>query len=406
VAVPAALVDLVEAAVGDEEARRALQRAALNAWRAVRRVLGENPGLERLAEEVRAAKEAVLGDLGRYVEQAVAALRRLGARVYIAGTAEEARETVVGIAGSGKTVVMSKSMTAEEVGLREALEAAGNRVYETDLGQLLVQLEGGRPSHIIAPAVHLSRERAARLVAERLGARLPPGAGPEEIVAAVRAALRRVFAEADVGISGANALAADTGSLVLVENEGNIRLVTGLPPVHVAIVGVEKILPTILDAFKAALVQAAYAGLYPPTYVNLVSGPSSTGDIEHHRVTGAHGPRELHVVLLDNGRREALRDPLLRDALRCIRCGRCIFECPVWAQAGPAWGGPTYMGPMGILWTAITAGREQAEELAFLCTRCRACSTVCPMKIPLADAIAGLRAAGARRLLGSHAARR
>ncbi|NOZ89584.1 MAG: lactate utilization protein [Crenarchaeota archaeon] len=389
----------MEKAAADPELRRALRRAAWNARLAVRRALERAP-LAELAREVREAKRRVLENLDYYIEEARRSLERNGARVHLASTGEDALEAIASIVGSGKTVVLSKTMTGEEIGLREHLEKLGNRVYETDLGQLLVQLEAGTPSHIIAPAVHISRRRAARLVAEKLGAPVDAEAAPEEIVAAVREKLRSIFTGADVGVTGANAVAADTGSLVMVENEGNIRLVSGLPPVHIALVGVEKIMPTLLDAVKAAMVQAGYAGLYPPTYINIVSGPSSTADIEHHRVPGAHGPRELHVVLLDNGRRRALRDPLLSEALRCVRCGRCLFECPVWSQAGPAWGGRAYKGPMGLAWTAITESEELAGELAYACTQCRACDAACPMEIPLTRIIHGLRARHASKLLG------
>ena len=392
------IVERVERAAWDPGLVEALRRASWNAWRAVRRVLSETP-LEQLAREVREKKKEVIENLDRYVDEALASLRRVGARAYYASTREEAREIVAGIVGSGKTVVFSKTMTGEELGLRELLEERGNRVYETDLGQLLVQLGGGKPMHIIAPAVHLTREAAARLVREKLGADIPEDAGAEEIVDAVRRLLRRIITEADVGVSGANALAADTGSLVIVENEGNARLVTGLPPVHIAVVGVEKIMPTLLDAVKAAVVQSGYAGLYPPTYINVISGPSSTADIEHHRVQGAQGPRELHAVLVDNGRRRAARDPVLVEALRCIRCGRCLFECPVWTRAGGHWGGPVYSGPMGVLWTAITGSRREAWELAFLCTGCRACDQACPMAIPLSAAIRSLRAEAASGIL-------
>jgi L-lactate dehydrogenase complex protein LldG len=203
--------------------------------------------------------------------------------------------------------------------------------------------------------------------------------------------LREKFKKADVGISGANAVAADTGAIFLVENEGNIKLVTGLPPKHIVVTGVDKIVPTIVDAFKAVLVQAANIALYPPTYVNIIAGPSSTADIELHRVYGAQGPVELHVVLIDNGRRRASRHELLREQLRCVRCGRCLIECPVWRISANVWGGPVYGGPMGIVWTAITLGEEQGAELAHLCLTCGRCEEVCPMKIPLTEIIRHLK---------------
>jgi len=295
-------------AVGDREFQEALRRAAENNFRKVNEVLRRYPDVVERARRVARVKRESVSRLPELVERAMRAVEEAGGRAYLAATPEEAREIVGGIVGSGRIVVMSKSMAAEEAGLREYLERLGNEVWETDLGQLLVQLEGGKPMHAIAPAVHMTRERAARLVRERLGVEVS-GESIEEIVAAVRAFLRDKFFRAHVGITGANAVAADTGGLVLVENEGNIRLVSAAPPVHVAIVPVDKVVPTIDDAFNVALVQAAFAGLYPPTYISVIHGPSSTGDIEQVRVRGAHGPRELHVVFLDNGRLAAAGHP-------------------------------------------------------------------------------------------------
>ena len=378
------------AALEDPAFQEGVRRASRSAEEKVARILEANPHLREMAGEVRRAKEEVIQRLEEYIETARRSLERAGARVHLAGTAEEARETVGRVVGSGKVVVFSKSMVAEELGLREYLEGLGNEVWETDLGQLLIQLEGGKPMHSVAPAIHLTRERVARLLRERLGAELPEEASPEEMVRWVRGFLREKFARADVGVSGANAIAADTGSIVLVENEGNIRLVTGLPPVHVAVAGVEKIVPTLMDALRTAIVQAAYDGLYPPTYINVITGPSSTADIEHTRVRGAHGPLEVHVVLVDNGRLEASR-AWLREQLRCIRCGRCQWECPVWQHTANLWGGPTYGGPMGVVWTAITRGVEEAAGLAMLCLGCARCDVVCPVEIPLSRLIHGLK---------------
>lgn len=393
------VLERIEEALGDPGFQEAVWRASLNAEEGVSRVLSRYPHLVELAREVKRAKEEVIANLDKYIEEAIESFKRTGWKVVLAGTAEEAREAVARIVGKGKLVVLSKSMVAEEVGLREHLEEMGNEVWETDLGQLLIQLEKGKPMHTVAPAIHLTVEKAARLVEEKLGLSLPRDPRPEDIVAAVRGFLRRKFQEAHVGISGANALAADTGSVVLVENEGNIRLVTGLPPVHVVVAGVEKILPSLELAVKTAIVQAAYAGLYPPTYLNVISGPSSTADIEHKRVYGAHGPRETHLVLVDNGRRSAARDPVLREQLRCVRCGRCQWECPVWRHTANLWGGPVYGGPMGVNWTAITSGDPEAPGLAMLCLSCRRCDEVCPVEIPLSSILHELKKRWASRLV-------
>ncbi|MEB3844515.1 MAG: lactate utilization protein [Desulfurococcales archaeon] len=375
----------------DPEFQEALRRAVSNAEGKHLEKLRSHPYLSALARQVREAKEEVINNIDTYVRKTMESLRRVKATPYLAETASEAREIVYRIVGGEGPVVMSKSMVAEEVGLRDYLSSRGVEIWETDLGQLLVQLEHGKPMHTTAPAIHLTVDRAARLVRDRLGVDLPPKPRPEDIVAAVRVFLREKFVRAKAGISGANAIAADTGAVVLVENEGNIRLVTGLPEKHIVIAGIDKILPNLDIALAEALVQAAYAGLYPPTYIDVIAGPSNTADIEHHRVYGAHGPRELHVVLVDNGRLNAARDPDLRDQLRCIRCGRCQWECPVWQQTANLWGGPVYGGPMGVLWTAITLGKEAGAGLAMLCLNCGRCDAVCPVEIPLSRLIRNLK---------------
>ncbi|WP_048061793.1 lactate utilization protein B [Hyperthermus butylicus] len=375
----------------DETFQRGLRTGVRNAEGRFLKILAEHPELEQLARMVEKAKKEVISKIDYYIDMAMKSLERVHARAYLVHTAEEARETVLRIVGSRKLVIFSKSMVAEELKLREALEEAGNEVWETDMGELLIQLSGGKPMHTTAPAIHMSRFEAAKLLSKKLGIRLSENPTPEEIVSAVRDILRDKFVRADVGISGGNALAADSGSIVLVENEGNIRLVTGLPPVHIAIMGVEKIVPTLQHALAAAIVQAAWAGLYPPTYINVISGPSSTSDIERKRVYGAHGPREVHVVLVDNGRVRAARHEVLSEQLKCIRCGRCQWECPVWQQTANVWGGPAYGGPMGIGWTAITLGVKEAAELSMLCLSCGRCDEVCPVRVPLSSIIRWLK---------------
>ncbi len=393
------IAEAIERALSNAILQEGVKRASRSAEERVPRILEDYPFLRELAREVEEVRRMVVERLEEFVNMAIEALKRVNAKPYLASDAEDARKYVGRLVGKGKLVVLSKSMTAEEIGLREYLERLGNEVWETDLGQFLVQLEEGKPMHSVAPAIHLTREAAAKLVERKLGVRLRSGS-PEEIAAAVRRFLREKFVRADVGISGANAIAADSGAIIVVENEGNARLVTGLPPVHIVVAGVEKIVPTLLDALKTAIVQAAYAGMYPPTYLNVIAGPSSTADIEHHRVYGAHGPRELHVVLIDNGRLEASKHPILREQLRCVRCGRCQFECPVWQHTANYWGGRVYGGPMGLGWTAITESVEAAAEAAMFCLQCRRCDEVCPMRIPLSGIAAWLKRQYVSRLLG------
>lgn len=379
----------ITALLEDPRFQESITRAAENARRGVRRAIKEHPWLEKLAERVRKAEEEVLENLPYYVDKALKSIESNGAGAYLARDAGEALRIIDDLTPEARLVVMSKSMAAEEVGLREHLERRGVEVWETDLGQLLVQLEGGKPMHTIAPAIHINRRRARSLMS-KLG--VDPGSEePESIASAARRFLRDKITRADTGITGANSVAADTGSIVLVENEGNIRLVSGTVEHHIAIAPVDKILPSLRTAVDTALVQAAYAGIFPPTYINVISGPSSTADIEHHRVLGAQGPRRLDVILLDNGRLEAARHPVLKAQLRCIRCGRCQFECPVWEKLANHWGGPVYGGPMGLNWTAIVHDPEEASRLAFLCLGCGRCSQVCPVSIPLDDMIRWLK---------------
>ena len=370
--------------------QEAVERARAHIVPRTYEVLQRFEYVRELAKEVRKAREEVVKNLDYYIEEARRAVERIGGRFYLAATGEEAVETVAKIVGRGKVVVMGKNNVATETGLRQRLEAAGNEVWETDLGEFLIQLAGDEPSHILAPALHITKERAAEVLRQRLGIAVPPEA--EAIAQRAREFLREKFLRADVGITGANAIAADTGAVVLVENEGNIRLTTALPPVHIVYDGVEKIVPKVYHAFMTAMVQSAYAGLYPPTYVNLSAGPSSTADVEMRRVSPAQGPREFHVVLVDNGRRKAAKDPDLWEALLCIRCGRCHLHCPVYLTLGREFGRPPYTGPMGVMWTAVTRGIEEAGPHALKCVHAGNCREVCPMSIDIPKVIHAIRA--------------
>ncbi|MEM0463076.1 lactate utilization protein B [Pyrobaculum sp.] len=363
----------------------AVERARRHIVPRTYQVLSQFSYVTNLAREVRKAKEEVVRNLDHYIEEVRKAVERIGGRFVLASTAEEAVEAAVKIVGQGKVVVLSKNNVATETGLRRRLEEAGNEVWETDLGEFLIQLAGDEPSHILAPAVHMTKERVAEVLAERLGMAVPPE--PEAIAQRAREFLRNKFIKADVGITGANAIAADTGAVVLVENEGNIRLTSGLPPVHIVYDGVEKIVPTLVDAMVAAAVQSAYAGLYPPTYINISAGPSSTADVEMHRVSPAQGPKEFYMILVDNGRRAVARDPVLWEALLCIRCGRCHLHCPVYRALGREFGVPPYTGPMGVMWTAVTRGIEEAGPHALKCVHAGNCKEVCPMGIDIPGVI-------------------
>lgn len=369
-------------AMNDPDMREGLRRGVSTSVPAVTRALSTWPYLTELADYVRKRKEEVLNNIDHYIEETMRSLReRAKAKAYFASTKEEAIRLVDEILGEGrKVIVKAKSMVTEEMMLREHLVEKGHEVYETDLGELIIQIAGDKPMHVIVPAIHLTKEKVAEVL-RRAGLDVTGEMAHEEIVSKVREFLRDKFIAADVGISGANSIAADTGALFLVFNEGNISLATTLPPVHIAIVSIEKIMPNITDAFIQVLVQSGYAGLFPPAYLYLIAGPSSTADIEYHRVYGVHGPKELHVILYDGGRREALKDSVLKEQLFCVKCGRCEFVCPLWNVSGNVWGGNVYGGPLGMAWTAITEGVERAAPLSMFCLLDGACKEVCPEKI-------------------------
>lgn len=384
-------------ASSDEDLRRLLDKVTSSVSEKTYRILEQYPYIEKLAEEVSRIKWYSLEHLEELLSQAMASVEKVGGRAYLARTSEEAREIVGRIVGSGKVVVKGKSMISEEIGIREHLEALGNEVWETDLGMLIVQAGGDRPSHPVIPALHLSRERVAEYFRRGLSMKIEGRAGAAEIVRKAREFLRARFVRANVGITGANAFAADTGATVTVENESNNRLSSALPEIHIVITSVDKIVPTLHDALKVAMVQAAYAGLYPPTYINVIAGPSSTADVEYERVVGAQGPLEYHVVFLDNGRISASKDPLFSDMLRCIRCGRCVVECPVYQAVGPSWGWGVYNGPMGVVWLHITQGIDISGPLSMLCTHSGNCREVCPMHIDIPSMMQRIKAEYVRK---------
>lgn len=344
--------------------------------------------------EWRARATAIRADAVRHlpelIERLEAEVTRAGGRVHHARTAADACATVVGIcrAHGARLAVKSKSMTSEEIGLNGALEAAGITAVETDLGEWIVQLREERPSHLLAPAVHLSAAEIAALFARLAGRAFDP-ADTEGLVAYARGELRRRFLEAEVGISGVNFAVAETGTLVLVESEGNIRLSTSLPRVHIAVMGIEKVVRDWPGtAHLVQMLPLAAHGVPAAAYTSFVTGPARDGD---------DGPRELHVVLLDDGR-SAIRGTELEEALHCIRCGACLYACPVYRQVGGHAYGTTYSGPIGAVLTPLLDGvSADTAELPWMSSLCGACTDACPVGIPLDEQLVTLRAASQRR---------
>jgi L-lactate dehydrogenase complex protein LldF len=384
-------------ALGDAQLHAALRNATSRFVTARRTALADLPDAERLRDRARAIREATLVRLDHYLELLAVQVERAGGVVHWARDGAEARAIVVGLAGDRgvRIVAKSKSMATEEIHLNAALEAAGVTVVETDLGEYVVQLARERPSHIIVPAIHKTRQQIATLVGEATGQPVP--ADPEAITRLARETLRERFRQADMGVSGVNFAAADSGTLVLVTNEGNGRLVTTLPRVHVAIMGVDKIIPSLADlpVFLELLPRSA-TGQRLTTYTNLIRGPRRPGE--------ADGPDELHLVILDGGRVAQLAGPL-REALHCLRCGACLNVCPVYREIGGHAYGHTYPGPIGILLTTMLEGLAAGRELVHASTLCGACLDVCPVRIDIPRMLIASRARLDREGLASPAER-
>lgn len=378
-------------AAHNERLRLALTRAIKSFRGNVKNALEKFPQTIEMADEVIKIKENAVARMEELAGQAINEIEENKGKGYIARTVDEALDIIADLCGVGKLIVKGKSMTGEEIGLREHLEENGNEVYETDLGEFIIQQIGSRPMHILSPSIHVPREDVARLFSQVIGEAITPESDIAELVGAAREFLRDKFFQADIGISGANVVAAETGTLFLIENEGNVRLATGAPPVHIALVGMEKLVPTLADAYKVSEVTWRYANYTVPSYISLVSGPSKTGDIEKVTTYGAHGPKEFHVIFLDGGRTELAEQPLLKQALYCLRCGGCLYECPVFAVTAGNFGDKYFTG-IGAVWAAIVnKDLDKATSIAYTCLTCGRCKQRCPLKIDVPEMIIELR---------------
>jgi iron-sulfur cluster protein len=367
----------------------ALSRAIASYRSNTNTALKKFPHTIKLADEVLEIKKKAVGEMEKLAQQASEVIQENKGKAYIAKTAKDALNIIDGLVGKDKLIVKGKSMTAEEIGLREHLEEHGNEVYETDLGEFIIQKLGSRPMHILSPAIHVPKEDVAKLFSKITGKELKPDI--ESLVATARALLREKYFKADIGMSGANVVSADTGTMFIIENEGNIRLATGAPPVHIALIGMEKLVPTLGDAFKVAEVTWRYANYTIPSYVSMVSGPSKTGDIEKVTTYGAHGPKEVHVIFMDAGRTELAKHPILRQALYCLRCGGCLYECPVFAFTAGHFGDKYFSG-VGAVWAYLLShNEEKGAAMAYTCLTCGRCKVRCPMKIDVPEMVVELR---------------
>ena len=371
-------------AVNDAQLRHNLRQATTTIRERRVRVVGEMPDWQQLRSAGAAIKDEVLLHLDGYLEQFEEAAAARGARVHWARDAGEANAIVSSlVAATGeREVIKVKSMVTDEIGLVPALAEQGISAYETDLAELIVQLGHDRPSHIVVPALHLSRSQIREIFLRGMDdAPRDLSDDPHALAEAARRHLRRKFFEAKVAVSGANFAVAETGSLLVAESEGNGRMSLTLPHTLISVVGIEKLVPTFhdLEVFLQLLPRSSTGERMNP-YTSVWTG-----------VTPGDGPQDVHIVLLDNGRTNVLRDELGRQALRCIRCAACLNVCPVYERAGGHAYGATYPGPIGAILTPQLVGVEHASTLPFASSLCGYCAEVCPVKIDIPSILVKLR---------------
>jgi L-lactate dehydrogenase complex protein LldF len=339
--------------------------------------------VEALREQGRQIRSRTIAELDRHLADFARAVEARGGRFRFCRTAEEANAYIVEVCrnAGARLAVKSKSMASEEIRLNDALERAGITPVETDLGEYILQLAGEHPVHILAPAIEKTAVDVAELFSRVEGEAVP--ARLEELTQAARRQLREAFLTADVGITGANFGVAETGSVCLVTNEGNARLASSLPRVHIALMGMERVVPTLAElAVLLRLLGRSATGQKLTTYTTLVTGP--------RRADEPDGPDEVHVVVLDNGRSNLLGTRYV-EMLNCIRCGACLNVCPIYRKTGGAAYGPVYSGPMGAVLTPLLVGLERAPALPHASSLCGACTAACPVKIPLHEYLLELR---------------
>ncbi len=373
----------VAQAMDDKPLQFALSRLADTLMAANRKGYGTMDDSSALRDHAKRVKEHTLAHLDKYLEQLEASVVKLGGKVHFADDSADACKIITDIAlkTGCRKVVKSKSMTTEEIHLNPALEKIGAEVTETDYGEWIIQIAGERPSHIVAPAVHHTRETIASVLSKYTGQTLSDE--PKELAQVGRRLLRDRFFQADMGISGVNFAVAETGTITLITNEGNGRLTTSCPRVHVAVMGMEKVIPRMRDlpVFLKLLARAA-TGMPLSVYTNMVTGPKRAGETD--------GPDEFHLVILDNGRSKVLASGF-RESLQCIRCGACLNACPVYRRIGGHAYGGVYSGPIGSILTPLYDSVTENPHLPHASSLCGACQSACPIKINIPQMLIGLR---------------
>ncbi|MHA1595841.1 MAG: LUD domain-containing protein [Candidatus Baldrarchaeia archaeon] len=336
--------------------------------------------LERKKAKLREAKERILKDIKRAVDELIPKLESAGIRVYFAKTREEALNFILREVKGEKVLVKSKSNVSKEIHLTRELERKGIEVVETDIGDRIIQLAGEKPAHPTGPACHFSRTEIAQMLSRTLNIDVEPD--PQVLVRVIKENIEKGYRESRIGIIGANAIALNEGALVAIHNEGNISRILQDCEKVLIITSIDKILPSLEDALNAVLLQTFYAtGSITTSFINIVSGPSKTADIEKKLYRGVHGAKDLCLILLDAGRTNII-EAGFGELLYCIGCGYCLVECPVYNAVGNVFGGDPYLGGRGVCFTALTEGLERGVEAGlFLCTECYRCGEVCPVQI-------------------------
>ena len=372
-------------ALKNQQLRSNFKRAMNGLMEKRRGMFPDTSELDELRGRASSIRRKTLAHLPELLEQLEANCERNGIRVHWAETTEQANRIVLEIARSAnvRLAVKGKSMVSEEMHLNAFLEEHGIEAIESDLGEYIIQVVNELPSHIIMPAIHKNLNEIADLFHEKVDPNRTHET-PEEMTETARLILRQKFQDADMGISGVNFAVAETGTLCLVENEGNGRFSTTLPKVHVAVMGIEKVVESLHDLPPLlTMLPRSATGQPITTYFNMISSPRREGELD--------GPEEVHLVLLDHGRSEIYEDELLRETLLCIRCGACMNHCPVYTRIGGHAYNSVYPGPIGKIFTPQIEGIESAGYLANASSLCGACVEVCPVKIPITDILLRLR---------------
>lgn len=367
----------VQEELGNEIMRQAVVMAQERIGANRQKMVDDLGHWEEWREQAKEIRNHVLENLDAYLYQLSEKVTANGGHVFFAQTAEEANHYIQQLAlqNNVKKVVKSKSMVTEEIGLNQVLEADGIKVIESDLGEYILQLAGDKPSHIVVPAIHRDRYQIRDILKEKLG--YQGDATPEDMTLFIREKIRQDFLSADMGISGCNFAIPETGSLCLVTNEGNLRMVTTVPKIHVAVMGMERIAPTFQEAeILITMLARSAVGAKLTSYNTWLTGPRLAGETD--------GPEQFHLVILDNGRSKALGSEF-NDVLRCIRCGACLNTCPVYRQIGGHSYGSVYPGPIGSVLSPLLGNYQEFHDLPYACSLCTACNQVCPVKIPLAN---------------------